>query len=698
MKQNDLVDYINTHILQRYKDFDTAHGPDHVQTVLKNSLEIAHEYDVDEDMVYAIAAYHDTGLSVDRKNHHLTSGAILEADTTLRKWFTDEQVEIMKQAVEDHRASNDTEPRSIYGRIIAEADRDIRPEIVIYRCAQYGLSNYPDYDLDMQYERIYDHMCDKYGDNGYLKLWLNTGANARGLAELRRLINDKPACINAVKRYGGFDKIEDCLLLVNREFTFKPADAKTHLPIEFDLDWDFEELHIYTEYSPKDVTDEALCKDMINDALDRFVPADKRANYDWHNFVPVKNHITISLDYKSTTSATGAYKYIGCAHRHDPVLHHIISSDFASPGFEPHSAVKGRYRVVLSLHNVSKDAFFKLRVEARKSIKPFYKPFELHSHTIHSDGRFTVRELCEAARDAGLFGIALTDHNSFSGHRELTDTLASETLPVVRGIEWTTFYGHMLALNTSGFVDWREAGVNTPDDRAAIDAHMRALKRTGAVVGIAHPFCFGNPICTGCRWDFDIADKNNIDYMEVWSRPFQDGAMISSLATEWWTQLLNDGCRIAAVSGKDWHGPDNGKPLNAVTYLGLTSETSLGEAVAHAIRCGRTYISAGPCLELCVIAHGINFRIGDEMPSGAADFDITLHKGDRYEQWAGFDIKPTLVRIINNGNIITEQSIEPDDIDCRCVINTEVRTGWVRVEVYGADQLIALTSALYVTD
>lgn len=134
----ELERYIEREIIPRYEDFDAAHRTDHVRTVIAQSLELAAHYDADADMVYTVAAYHDTGLANGRERHHIDAGRILAADTELRRWFSEEQIAVMRDAVEDHRASSDGEPHTIYGRIVAEADRVIDPETIIRRTVQYG--------------------------------------------------------------------------------------------------------------------------------------------------------------------------------------------------------------------------------------------------------------------------------------------------------------------------------------------------------------------------------------------------------------------------------------------------------------------------------------------------------------------------------------------------------------------------------
>ena len=186
-----LVDYVEREIIPLYDGFDAGHGRNHVQSVILEALRLSEFYPVRTDIIYTAAAYHDTGLSVDRKTHHLESGRIIRNDTGLNQWFSRDDIELIAQAAEDHRASSDHEPRSIYGRIIAEADRHIIPESIILRTVQYGLNHYPELDKEGHWQRTCQHMAEKYDEGGYLKLWIPESHNAQGLARLREIIHDK---------------------------------------------------------------------------------------------------------------------------------------------------------------------------------------------------------------------------------------------------------------------------------------------------------------------------------------------------------------------------------------------------------------------------------------------------------------------------------------------------------------------------
>ena len=184
----DLVEFIETQILPQYASFDRAHNLEHVTRVIRRSLDLAKRTGADINMVYTIAAYHDVGMSGPRAVHHITGGKILQSDARLKKWFSAEQIKIMKEAIEDHRASASRAPRSMYGKIVAEADRDIVPEVVFQRTVQYGLANYPELDKEHQWLRFKEHMDQKYSNNGYIRLWIPGSPNEEKLKELRNII------------------------------------------------------------------------------------------------------------------------------------------------------------------------------------------------------------------------------------------------------------------------------------------------------------------------------------------------------------------------------------------------------------------------------------------------------------------------------------------------------------------------------
>jgi uncharacterized protein len=186
-----LLQYLYQKVIPIYRHFDQAHQMDHVETVISNALEIATDYEVNRDMVYVIACFHDIGMQFGREDHHITGGQFLFDDPVLPSYFTVSERIIMKEAIEDHRASRKDEPRTLYGKIIAEADRDISPDIVMRRTVQFGIKHYPELDFEAHFERAYQHIDEKYGPHGYLKLWLKTKKNQEGLSQIHEILKNK---------------------------------------------------------------------------------------------------------------------------------------------------------------------------------------------------------------------------------------------------------------------------------------------------------------------------------------------------------------------------------------------------------------------------------------------------------------------------------------------------------------------------
>lgn len=190
----EIREFVEREIVPRYDNFDAGHGRDHVETVISQALSLAQYYpEVNRCLLLVAAAYHDLGLAFGRDEHHIHSARIVREDVRLRQWFSDEEIETIADAAEDHRASSGHEPRSIYGRIVAEADRIIDSETIVRRALQYGMKHEPGLDREGQYKRLMEHMQEKYNYGGYLKLWIPQGDNARRLEEFRQILADEQA-------------------------------------------------------------------------------------------------------------------------------------------------------------------------------------------------------------------------------------------------------------------------------------------------------------------------------------------------------------------------------------------------------------------------------------------------------------------------------------------------------------------------
>lgn len=327
---------------------------------------------------------------------------------------------------------------------------------------------------------------------------------------------------------------------------------------------------------------------------------------------------------------------------------------------------------------------------------------ELHTHTLHSDGKHTLEEMARSAASLELDWIALTDHNTTSG---LIGKEAVERVTGVRianGLEWTTFYGHMLVLGlpTGGYADWRMLG---PSDLAK---GLREVKALGALAGIAHPYRVGSPMCTGCFWEYTIEEWNAIDFIEVWSGTLPSVRNSNRRAFDLWTEALNQGYRVAATCGRDWHVvvPAAEEPLPvAVTYVG---ERDGGPAAA--IAAGEVTVSMGPLLAASVVCGiglpgaeeavvGIGGTVKREQRGEEALVRISLDFERRRSVWS-LPEQTLEIRVTANTGVVASVSLPAGENNLIVPLETAGLT-WLRAELYGTLQgcrtLIAFTNAIY---
>ncbi|NGZ76887.1 CehA/McbA family metallohydrolase [Saccharibacillus alkalitolerans] len=310
---------------------------------------------------------------------------------------------------------------------------------------------------------------------------------------------------------------------------------------------------------------------------------------------------------------------------------------------------------------------------------------ELHTHTLHSDGRQTLRELAEGAAKLGFGAIALTDHNTMSGLAGKADIEREFGLTIIPGMEWTTFYGHMVTIGLSEFADWRQAG------RSDIDRGIAEVHRLGGIAGLAHPFRIGSPACTGCFWEYEVGDWNAVDYVEVWSGTFPSIKTDNRRAFGLWTDKLNEGYRIAATSGRDWHAQEETDEPVSVTYLeiedeggesgaasaaspdsgaaepsrfgaetqpeevgrGASSAAALAETrLIEALRQGRVSVTIGPLLTMALESGGELWSVGSSVParvsaraaSAAPTSDVPASVGSQGEE-AADSVEAAAIRV-----------------------------------------------------
>lgn len=168
MIREELRKYIEKNIFTSYEKNEDGHKLDHIMYVIDRSFMFASRVpDINLEMVYVIAAYHDIGHYIDAENHEKVFGEMLLKDKNLKKFFSDEEIKVMSEAVCDHRASSKSEPRSIYGKIVSSADRNVLIEIPLKRTYSYRRTHSPNSTLDEIIEESRQHLLDKFGKKGY---------------------------------------------------------------------------------------------------------------------------------------------------------------------------------------------------------------------------------------------------------------------------------------------------------------------------------------------------------------------------------------------------------------------------------------------------------------------------------------------------------------------------------------------------
>ncbi|MEC0231785.1 CehA/McbA family metallohydrolase [Paenibacillus alba] len=329
-------------------------------------------------------------------------------------------------------------------------------------------------------------------------------------------------------------------------------------------------------------------------------------------------------------------------------------------------------------------------------------PYELHTHTYHSDGEHSLSELAQSAKEIGLYGIAMTDHNTMSPLLEREAVQQENQLHIVRGMEWTTFFGHMLMIGITRYVDWRDLGIKD------IHKGIERVHQQGGVVGIAHPFRIGSPLCTGCYWEYEVSNWHDIDYIEVWSYTLPSILTSNQRAYRMWTDLLNQGYRITGVCGRDWHisSKKTQEPV-AVSYLQLESsdaESSYEDkSVVEAIRKGAVSVTMGPLLLISIASVSLEsvYGMGDEVPSTHGqhgwEAKVTLDMTERAAYWQ-LDEQEFTIILIGNLGVMSEQIVAAPQLSVSIPVQT-AGLSWLRAELYGViancRTMIAFTNPIY---
>lgn len=202
MIDSDLRKHIETAVFPEYEKNEPAHRLSHIKYVIDRSFKFAETVpNINLNIVYVVAAYHDIGHHIDPKKHEIISAEIMQKDEKLKDFFSEDELKIIKEAIEDHRASSDHEPRSIYGKIVSTADRNNNVESCLERSYYYGKKLHPEYSDDELFERAYEHLKLKFGENGYAKFFFKDEEYEKFLTDIRKLLSNKEQFIEAQRAH-----------------------------------------------------------------------------------------------------------------------------------------------------------------------------------------------------------------------------------------------------------------------------------------------------------------------------------------------------------------------------------------------------------------------------------------------------------------------------------------------------------------
>ena len=199
----ELKNYIENNIFPEYEKNEKGHSVDHIRYVIERSFQLVEEnkLNVNPDMVYTIASYHDIGHHIDSKTHEIISADIMSKDKNLSRFFNDDELVVIKEAIEDHRASAKDDPRSIYGRIVSSADRNNNVEDCLRRTYTYGKKLNPNATDEELFQRAYDVLVNKFGEDGYAKFYFKDTQYEDFLRKLRELLRDKEDYIDTQRKF-----------------------------------------------------------------------------------------------------------------------------------------------------------------------------------------------------------------------------------------------------------------------------------------------------------------------------------------------------------------------------------------------------------------------------------------------------------------------------------------------------------------
>ncbi len=364
----------------------------------------------------------------------------------------------------------------------------------------------------------------------------------------------------------------------------------------------------------------------------------------------------------------------------------FLAPEVSSKGFLPGDITPGRWTVAVEVHGVFGDPVrYDVRVDARGPLAPAEKESlggpagqgarvkkprraagwffgEMHSHTVHSDGRHELYDLAARGAKLGIDFICLTDHNTTSGLLDLEDL----PITIVPGCELTTYHGHHPVYGTTELVPWHLDG-----KVLSLKEMAPTLRKLGALISVAHPFRIGDPICTGCRMPDDL-DPADFELFEVWYRRWDASEIDNQAAYDLWNDFWRRGRRITAVAARDWHGPSQEGPFpGPMAFTGVYGTDDSAKSILDGLRRGEVILSGGPIADFSLHAENNSARVGGTLrSSGKVEARLILSRMEG----------PGELRLLRNGEVVHQTKVAGDG--ALSLDDGLTKPGWYRAEVW----------------
>lgn len=486
---------------------------------------------------------------------------------------------------------------------------------------------------------------------------------------------------------------------------------------QFEVPSEISEIILSAEFYPSSLSEKASRK-IVSDTLNRYLntlpPSFREQARDYYSsdkhavlnqFVPLHNAINFAVfdphgNFRGRYESRFFGRFVKFGRRR------------SSPGFVNGQIPPGVWRVKVYTHAlVTSSCKFRINIWFKRNVqameqnyatesgniniqkvrhssystfdrKERWYPVELHVHSKHSDGTFSVARLRELMlKHRGLSYFALTDHNTISGLDQIKGNFSSAIIP---GMEITTFYGHATALGIYKYIEWKEVGINNTWKEVSQQVHQER-----GLLAIAHPFSMITPLCAGCFWEYDNADLSGFDMLEIWNGPWEEHFFQIKPAIRWWLELLNSGYEITAVSGTDFHNSNEIPKKNPVTYVRDEDGNATIKSILENLEKQKALISTGPEIRFVLIKDGkVRGRIGDRisLPEGE-DFKFLIEVQNIDSSYQ--------VKVYKNGDLWKQRKVVKDR---ETQINgSKDAEAFYHCEIYQSksNELVALTNPIF---